>query len=194
MRSISVEIWCVFEATFVAVLALIIVVRGGTLGHFSGEPFNPGAATLGFAGLSFAAIFAFLSIAGVDGIAPVAEESHTPRRLIPLATILMTLIAGAYWNACLIRIRHLRSCLDGAGLRDRRTVDARAADRPAYIGGWAVLVPITGFTAAVASFGASLYAASRIAYAVAREGSSGGTFPSCTTSSRRHGGLRSRRS
>ena len=93
-----ISVLMVFEATFVAVLALIIVVKGGTLGHFSSAPFNPGAATLGFAGLSLAAIFAFLSIAGVDGIAPVAEESHTPRRLIPLATILMTLIAGGYWT------------------------------------------------------------------------------------------------
>jgi len=33
-----------------------------------------------------------------------------------------------------------------------------------------VLVPITGFTAALASFGASLYAAGRITYAVSREG------------------------
>lgn len=39
-----------------------------------------------------------------------------------------------------------------------------------YIGGWAVLVPITGFTAALASFGASLYAASRITFALSREG------------------------
>jgi amino acid transporter len=38
------------------------------------------AATAGFAGLSLAAIFAFLSIAGVDSVAPVAEEAHTPRR------------------------------------------------------------------------------------------------------------------
>jgi amino acid transporter len=39
-----------------------------------------------------------------------------------------------------------------------------------YIGSWAVLVPITGFTAALASFGASLYAAGRITYALSREG------------------------
>ena len=31
-------------------------------------------------------------------IAPVAEESHTPRRLIPLATIAITLLAGAFWT------------------------------------------------------------------------------------------------
>jgi amino acid transporter len=39
-----------------------------------------------------------------------------------------------------------------------------------FVGSWAVLVPITGFTAALASFGASLYAAGRLIYAVSREG------------------------
>ncbi len=34
----------------------------------------------------------------MDSIAPVAEESHTPRRLIPLATIAITLLAGAFWT------------------------------------------------------------------------------------------------
>ena len=61
-----------FEAGFVAVLALIIVIKGGTLGHFSSAPFDPSAAKAGFTGLSLAAIFAFLSIAGVDSVAPVA--------------------------------------------------------------------------------------------------------------------------
>jgi amino acid transporter len=165
-----ISVLMVFEATFVAVLAAIIVVRGGTLGHFSSEPFNPGAATLGFAGLSLAAIFAFLSIAGVDGIAPVAEESNTPRRLIPLATILMTLIAGAYWTlvsygfAISVPVSTVQAYVSAGQLTPVLPIAQH------YIGGWAVLVPITGFTAALASFGASLYAASRITYAVAREG------------------------
>jgi Amino acid permease len=134
-----ISILMLFEATFVAVLALIIVVRGGTLGHFSAEPFNPGAATLGFAGLSLAAIFAFLSIAGVDGITPVAEESNTPRRLIPLATILMTLIAGAYWTLVSYG-RHLRPSLHRAGLCERRPIDAGPPNRrslsPAAVRRW----------------------------------------------------------
>lgn len=39
-----------------------------------------------------------------------------------------------------------------------------------------MLVPITGFTAAVASFGAALYAAGRISYALSREGFISGYF------------------
>lgn len=165
-----ISVLMVVEATFVAALAAVIVVKGGALGHFSGEPFNPGAATAGFAGLSLAAIFAFLSIAGVDGIAPVAEEANTPRRLIPLATILMTLIAGGYWTlvsygfAISVPVSTVQHYVNAGELTPVLPIAQK------YIGGWAVLVPITGFTAALASFGAALYAASRITYAVAREG------------------------
>ncbi|MGB6770388.1 MAG: APC family permease [Candidatus Dormiibacterota bacterium] len=165
-----ISVLMVVEATFVAALAIVIVVQGGALGHFSSKPFNPGAATAGFAGLSLAAIFAFLSIAGVDGIAPVAEESHTPRRLIPLATILMTLIAGGYWTlvsygfAISVPVATVEHYVSAGQLTPVLPIAQQ------YIGGWAVLVPITGFTAALASFGASLYAASRLTYAVAREG------------------------
>ncbi|MGC1194343.1 MAG: APC family permease [Candidatus Dormiibacterota bacterium] len=165
-----ISVLMVIEGTFVAALAIVIVVKGGALGHFSSKPFNPGAATLGFAGLSLAAIFAFLSIAGVDGIAPVAEEAHTPRRLIPLATILMTLIAGAYWTlvsygfAISVPVSTVEHYVTAGQLTPVLPIAQK------YIGGWAVLVPITGFTAALASFGAALYAASRVTYAIAREG------------------------
>ncbi len=170
LSSTVISVLMCIEGTFVAAVAIVIVIKGGALGHFTGQPFNPGAAGAGFAGLSLAAIFAFLSIAGVDGIAPVAEESHTPRRLIPLATILMTLIAGGYWTlvsygfAISVPVSTVQHYVTAGQLTPVLPIAQK------YIGGWAVLVPITGFTAALASFGAALYAASRITYAVAREG------------------------
>jgi amino acid transporter len=170
LSSLLIGILMVCESAFVIALAVVIVVHGGHLGHFSGTPFNPADATLGFSGLSLAGIFAFLSIAGVDGIAPVAEESHMPRRLIPLATILITLIAGLYWTltsygiAIAVPVSTVQRYVNAGQITPVLPI------AHSYIGGWAVLVPITGFTAAVASFGAALYAAGRISYAVAREG------------------------
>ena len=160
----------VLEAGFVAVLAVIIVVKGGTLGHFSAVPFKPSEAGAGLNGLALAAVFAFLSIAAVDSIAPVAEESHTPKRLIPLATILITIGAGAYWAltsyafAIAVPVQTVAHYVDAGQLTPVYPIAKQ------YIGGWAVLVPITGFTAALASYGASLYAASRLMYAVSRQG------------------------
>jgi amino acid transporter len=106
----------------------------------------------------------------VDSVAPVAEESHTPRRLIPLATILITIIAGAFWTltsygfAIAVPVHTVASYVSSGQITPVLPISR------SYIGGWAVLVPITGFTAALASFGASLYAAGRITYAVSREG------------------------
>ena len=170
LSSLVIGILMVAEGTFIAAVALVIVIKGGALGHFSGKPFDPRAATAGFSGLSLAGIFAFLSIAGVDSVAPVAEESNTPRRLIPLATILITVIAGAFWTltsygfAIAVPVHTVASYVSSGQITPVLPISR------SYIGGWAVLVPITGFTAALASFGASLYAAGRITYAVSREG------------------------
>ena len=161
LSSTVIGVLMILEATFVAAVALVIVIQGGHLGHFSSIPFDPRAATAGFAGLSLAAIFAFLSIAGVDSVAPVAEEAHTPRRLIPLATILITLIAGAYWTltsygfAISVPVNTVAAYVNAGQITPVLPISQ------SYIGGWAVLVPITGFTAALASFGASLYAGGR---------------------------------
>ena len=176
LSSLVIGILMVLEAAFVAAVAIVIVIKGGHLGHFSAAPFNPGAATAGFSGLSLAAIFAFLSIAGVDSVAPVAEESHTPRRLIPLATILVTLTAGLFWTlvsygfAISVPVHTVESYVSAGQITPVLPITR------SYIGGWAVLVPITGFTAALASFGASLYAAGRITYAISREGFLPGYF------------------
>ena len=170
LSSLVIGILMVVEGTFIAAVAIVIVVKGGHLGHFSAAPFNPSDATLGFSGLSLAAIFAFLSIAGVDAVAPVAEEAKTPRRLIPLATILITLMAGLFWTlvsygfAISVPVSTVEHYVAAGQITPVLPITR------SYIGGWAVLVPITGFTAALASFGASLYAASRITYALSREG------------------------
>jgi amino acid transporter len=170
LSSTVIGVLMIAEATFVAAVALVIVIRGGHLGHFSAAPFNPGAATAGFSGLSLAGIFAFLSIAGVDSVAPVAEEAHTPRRLIPVATILITLIAGLYWTLTSYGFAIAMPVHTVANYVNAGQITPVLPISRSYIGGWAVLVPITGFTAALASFGASLYAAGRITYAVSREG------------------------
>ncbi|WP_164836530.1 APC family permease [Actinacidiphila soli] len=159
-----------FEAAFVAIVAVVIVARGGSLGHFSAAPFNPGAAKAGFSGLGLALVFAFMSIAGVDSIAPVAEESKTPSRMIPLATILITVIAGLFWTltsygfAISVPVHTVEAYVSAGQVTPVYPIAQK------YVGALAILVPITGFTAAIASFGASIYAASRLLYAVAREG------------------------
>ncbi|MCW2598690.1 MAG: amino acid permease [Frankiales bacterium] len=165
-----IGILMIFEAGFVAVLSLVIVIQGGTLGHFSAQPFNPGAATAGFHGLGLAAVFAFLAIAGVDSIAPVAEESETPRRLIPLATILIAVMAGLFWTLTSYGFAISVPVDTVAGYVNAGQITPVFPIAHKYIGGLDILVPITGLTASIASFGASIYASSRSLFAVSREG------------------------
>lgn len=165
-----IGILMVFEAAVVAVIAAVIVARGGALGHFSATPFNPTAAKAGISGLSLALVFAFMSIAGVDSIAPVAEESETPRRMIPLATIIITLIAGLFWTltsygfAISVPVKTVEAYVNAGQVTPVYPIAQK------FVGGLAILVPVTGFTAAIASFGACIYAASRLLYATSREG------------------------
>ena len=51
----------------------------------------------GWTGFLNALLFAVLAIAAFDIVAPMAEETKTPRRLVPRATIYVTIGAGLYW-------------------------------------------------------------------------------------------------
>jgi amino acid transporter len=166
----------IFEAGFIVVLAAIIIIQGGELGRFTTTPFDPGAAANGLAGIATASIFAFLSIAGVDSIAPLAEESNTPKRLVPFATIFITLIAGLYWTltsygfAISVPVSEVERFVEAGQVTPVLPIAER------YIGAWNILVPITALTAVAASFGASIFAASRLLYALARDGFAPRTF------------------
>ena len=85
------------EAGFVALLAIYIMIKQGINGNLSFQPFNPTAATAGWTGFLNALLFAVLAIAAFDIVAPMAEETKTPRSLVPKATILVTVGAGLYW-------------------------------------------------------------------------------------------------
>jgi amino acid transporter len=166
----AIAVFMAFEAAFVLVFSLYTVffqVGHGGIAH-PGAPLNPGAAKAGFSGLSLAVVFGILSIAGVDSVAPVAEEARTPKRMIPLATILVTLGAGLFWTissygfATAVPVATVEKYVSAGLVTPVYGIAAQ------YIGGWKILVPITGMTATIASFGASVVCASRLMYSVSR--------------------------
>ena len=168
----SIALFMIFEAAFVIVFSLYTVfyqVAHKGIAH-PAAPFNPHAAGAGFTGLSLAVVFGILSIAGVDSVAPVAEEAKSPRRMIPLATILVTIGAGLFWTissygfATAVPVKTVEKYVS-AGL-----VTPVYGIAGQYIGGWKILVPITGMTATIASFGASVVCASRLIYSISRSG------------------------
>jgi amino acid transporter len=166
----QIALFMSFEAAFVLVFALYTVFFQVAHKGISNPtaPFNPHAAAGGITGLSLGVVFGVLSIAGVDSAAPVAEEAKTPKKLIPLATILITVIAGLFWTissygfATAVPVSTVQKYVS-AGL-----VTPVYGIASQYIGGWKILVPITGMTATIASFAASVVVASRIAYSISR--------------------------
>jgi len=160
-----------FEVLFVAFLSLFIVIKQGSAGHLSIQPFNPAANTGGLNGFRLALIFVVLSISGFDVVVPLAEEARTPRRYIPIAVLVSLLGAGLYMSLTSygyvigVPSKDLVSFFTGTG--QVTPIYPLAAQ---YIGNFKVLVPITGITATLAGFAAVTTAASRIIYTLSREG------------------------
>ncbi|HEU4900797.1 MAG TPA: APC family permease [Actinomycetota bacterium] len=166
-----IGVFLAVEATFVTFLAAFIVVRQGMRGNLSLDPFNPAAATGGLHGIFLAVLFGLLAISGFDVISPIAEETRAPRRLIPLATILITVIPGIFWmltSYAIVEAVPVRVMVDQFMASGEVTPVYLIADR--YIGWLKILVPLTGMTAVLACFGSALLACSRTLYALAREG------------------------
>jgi amino acid transporter len=83
------------EFVFCMLFTLYVVIKNGS--HLSATPLLPSGDKNGFAGFKTALIFGLFSIAGFDGIAPVAEETKAPKKVIPRATILVTVFAALCW-------------------------------------------------------------------------------------------------
>jgi amino acid transporter len=166
-----VGVFMVIEAAFVTALAVVIIVAQARRGDLSTAPLDPAAATGGVHGVIAAAVFGMLAISGFDVVAPIAEETRTPSRLLPWATILIVVLPGLYWIftsygiASAVPVNTFVHHYMGSG---QVTPVYLVAGR--YIGDLKVLVPLTGMTAVLACFGANALAAGRMLYAVAREG------------------------
>ena len=165
-----VALFIAIEAGFVALLCVYILIKQGIAGHVSFRPFNPGAATAGWTGFLNALLFAVLAIAAFDIVAPMAEETRTPRSLVPKATIYVTVGAGLYWvftsfgivNA--VPAKTMGAYVASGELTPIYLVAGH------YVSWLRLLVPLTGFTAVFAAFSAISIAASRQLYALGREG------------------------
>jgi amino acid transporter len=158
-----------FEAGFVALLATFIIIKQAVEGNFTLTPFNPGAGIGGWSGFQNAILFAVLAIAAFDIVAPMAEETRTPRSLVPKATILVTLGAGLYWvfTSFAYVIAVPAHTMAGYVSSGQFTPIYLVADK--YIGFLRLLVPLTGMTAVFAAFTAISITASRLLYALSRE-------------------------
>jgi amino acid transporter len=151
---------------------LCATILVSNLGKLSLEPFNPGAMG-GAKDIGLALIIMVLSYTGFDVISTVAEESHSPRSMIPRATIIATVGVAAFWifGAYALSIAVPTEKVSELVASGMTPVVPIAAD---YWGSGKVLVILTALTAATGVFVACAVGASRVLYAMGREG----TLPS----------------
>ncbi|CAG7845043.1 Putrescine importer PuuP [Pseudoclavibacter triregionum] len=156
------------------VLAVVIIVRVG-----SGDApvstgidlsvLTPGDAPL--SALMTASVFAFLSWAGFESGTSLSEETTEPRRVIPKALLLAVVIGGIVYVLVMFA-QMIGFGTDEAGqaafAEASSTLTALAA---AYIGPWfSVLIAVIAFCVAFASLLSATTAASRLLFALARDG------------------------
>jgi amino acid transporter len=90
-------IFMIFESAVLLALAFTIFAQGGYAHHITAAPFNPGIAIGGSTAIFGALIFGIQANVGYDAIPTLAEETRTPKKFIPLATIAAVITVGIYW-------------------------------------------------------------------------------------------------
>jgi putrescine importer len=160
----------IFEALVVAALCFS-VVRGAPALDLHGFSLAGTSAS----GIFRAMVFAMLSYCGFDVVSTLAEEARMPRKLIPQATFLSlamfgVLVIGGIWCLTFAETpERLRALADSGGMPI--TEIARGV-----WGRGALLVMLTGVSAALGIAIATAVGASRILFAMGRDGLAPGVF------------------
>jgi amino acid transporter len=159
----------IFEIGVFAALAIWMLLSN--LGDLTLQPFNPNHAPEGaFTGVGKGMVFAILAFIGFEASAPLGEEAKNPRRAIPRAVLFSCLGIGLFY------VLLSYSWVIGSGGVDSfvKTAGAsadpwRALAKVFWGAGW-VLVFVAIINSIVANSNAGFNAATRVFYAMARNG------------------------
>ena len=158
----------VFEiSVFVALSAWMLISNAGDL---TVQTFNPTHAAAGtYNGIFKGMVFAVLAFIGFESAAPLGEEARNPRWTVPRAVVLSAVGIGIFYVFCSY------AWVVGTGF-DSFTKVATASANPwrdlgivFWSGGW-VLIFAAIINSALANSNAGVNAASRVMYALGRNG------------------------
>ncbi len=156
----------VFEIAVFLALAIWMILSN----HNTAQVFNPTHAEAGtFNGIFKGMVFAILAFIGFEASAPLGEEARRPRWTIPRAVVLSALSIGIFYVICSY------AWVIGTGF-DNFTKDTLAQANPwrhlatvFWGGGW-VLIFFAIINSALANSNAGVNAATRVIYAMGRNG------------------------
>jgi amino acid transporter len=160
----------IFESMIVLALSLtILFVKAKQPGGIQLSPFDPAHATGGMAGFWSAVILGVLGFAGFDVVSTAAEETNSPRRQIPVATLLAVSGVGMFWvlNSWVYTLALPPSVIAEYTTKGMTAVTPMARH---YWGPGNILIILTAFTGITAIYISSVIASSRLIFALARHG------------------------
>lgn len=132
-------------------------------------PLNPARALHGFHGLFAGLVFALLSFVGFGVITTAAEETHSPRSVIPRVVVLACVLLGLFWA---FTSWGFSLALEPGQWPDYVTkgINPVAVVARMYWRGGYVVVVLTAITAVLGVYLASIVGYARVAYAMGRDG------------------------
>jgi amino acid transporter len=145
--------------------------------------FSP-ASGISLSAIAVASVFGFLSFGGFEGAASLGEETDDPGRNIPRAILIAVLAAGTFYVVCMVA-QSLGFGLSDAGIKRFSESSGPLGDLGKdYIGSG--FADVINFGATMSAFAAALgaaTAASRILFAIARDGFRGNALGRASTRS-----------
>jgi amino acid transporter len=159
----------IFEIGVFAALAIWILLSN--LGDLNLQPFNPNHAPEGaFTGVGKGMVFAILAFIGFEASAPLGEEAKNPRRTIPRAVIYSCLGIGLFYVLLSYAWVFGEGGVGVFAEKAGASADPwRELAKVFWGGGW-VLVFAAIINSIVANSNAGFNAATRVYYAMARNG------------------------
>jgi amino acid transporter len=85
-----------FEMLVLTIFSLVIIVKGGASGNTI-QAFNPSYSLKGGGGLLTAVVYTIFAFVGFESATTLGDEAREPRRTIPRAVMLTTLVVGVFY-------------------------------------------------------------------------------------------------
>src|SRR6476646_9629885 len=155
-----------FEIAIFGALAIWMLISNA--GDLNAQPFNPNHAVGDWSGVFKGMVFAILAFIGFEAAAPLGEEARNPKRTVPRAVVGSAIAIGLFYVLCSY------AWVFGAGF-DNFVAQATGADPWRNLGkvfwgtGW-VVVFLAICNSIAANSNAAMNAATRVFYALARNG------------------------
>jgi amino acid transporter len=158
-----------FELGVLLALALTILFKGAPGGNWQPHVFSPSASPTGWSGVVVGAVFGVLAFTGFEAPAYLGEEAENPRRTVPRAILLTTVLVGIAF------VFFFYVTTVGWGVPDIGKLPADPAPwdtlgRTYWGAGPTILVDIASVVALVAGALAAQNGAARMLFALGRDG------------------------